>query len=97
MGALGGFVKAQIERKRYTVDYSCWLDTDETLADFAIAISPTTDERPLIAEGAFVDITMTKLTTYIGGGKAGTIYSVAFIATTSLGQVKQDKLQMQVT
>ena len=28
---LGSFVKSPVERKRYTIDYSDWLDTGETV------------------------------------------------------------------
>ena len=97
MATLKAFVKAQIERKRYTLRYDCWLDEGEVLADFAIGINPLTLERPLVAEGAYVDLTNTRLTTYIGGGVAGTLYTVRFIATTSQGQVKSDDIQMRVT
>jgi hypothetical protein len=90
MSALKSFTKQTIERKRYMLRYDCWLDDGETLADFVVLISP------LIAESAFVDPSFTLLTTYLSGGVPGVIYTVRFVATTSLGQVKSDDIQMRV-
>ena len=95
MSTLAAFQKRAIERKRYTLDYSCWLDEGEVLADFAIVVTPSTLPS-LVASGAYADPTDTKLTTYIGGGMAGAIYTISFIATTSYGQTKRDDLQMRV-
>lgn len=95
MSTLAAFQKRAIERKRYTLDYSCWLDEGETLADFAIVVTPAS-VPPLVASGAYSDPTDTKITTYISAGLAGAIYTVSFIASTSYGQTKRDDLQMRV-
>ena len=96
MGALKSITKQQIERKNYTLDYSCWVGVNETLYDFVIAISPATDP-PLIANGAYASPDLLRLTTFLQGGLANTSYLVSFIATTTVGQVKRDDLQMRVT
>ena len=96
MSNLKSITKAQIERKNYTLDYSCWLGVNETLYDFTIVISPAT-VPPLIANGAYASVDLLKLTTFLQGGLARTNYIVTFIATTTVGQVKRDDLQMQVT
>jgi hypothetical protein len=96
MSALKSFTKQTIERKRYMLRYDCWLDDGETLADFVVLISPSSETTPLIAESAFVDPSFTLLTTYLSGGVPGVIYTVRFVATTSLGQVKSDDIQMRV-
>jgi hypothetical protein len=96
MAALKSITKAQIERKNYTLDYSCWLGTNETLYDFVIVISPAT-VPPLVANGAYASVDLLKLTTFLQGGLANTNYLISFIATTSIGQVKRDDLQMRVT
>jgi hypothetical protein len=95
MSALAAFQKRAIEKKRYTLDYSCWLDEGELLADFAIVVTPATVPA-LVASGAYSDPTSTKITTYVGGGMVGVFYQVTFVATTSQGQVKRDDLQMRV-
>lgn len=98
MGVLGAVIKSSVEKKRYTVDYECWLDADnsEALSDFSIAISPATTP-PLVAEGAFVAADFKSITAILSQGKAGTFYTVVFLAQTSLGQLKRDDLRMQVT
>jgi hypothetical protein len=98
MGVLGAVIKAKIERKRYTVGYECWLDDEnsEVLNDFMIAITPVTTP-PLVAEGAYAATDFKSVTTLLSQGRAGTFYTIAFIAYTNLGQTKRDDLHMQVT
>jgi hypothetical protein len=95
MSRLGAVIKRSIEKKRYTISYGCWLQDTETLADFAIAVSPATDPL-LIADGAYVTGDFKSVVTYLSQGKSGTIYTVSLIAQTSLGQQKLDELQMRV-
>lgn len=95
MAFLNGFAKANIEKKRYTLDYECWLDEGETLVDFAIVITPATTP-PLVASGAYGNAANTRITVYLSQGLVGAVYTVMFIATTSQGQVKRDDLQMRV-
>ena len=95
MALLGAVIKSSIERKRYVIDYSCWLAQDETVSDFVIAISPSTDP-PLISDGAFASTDFLKLTSFLSQGKVGTFYTVAYVATTNQGQIKRDDLQVQV-
>jgi hypothetical protein len=96
MANLSRFTKDAIERKRYTVDYENWLDTGEYLSDFAIIVSPATEDE-LVADGAYASPDNFMITTYIGGGLRGITYNVSFIATTNQGQVKRDDIQIQVT
>lgn len=87
------FQQRAVEKKRYIMDYHCWVEESEELSDFAVVVSPTTDP-PLVASGAYyADL---KIGVFIGGGKVGQIYLVSFIATTSLGQIKRDDLQMRI-
>ena len=97
MAVLRGFGKSAVERKRYTLDYACWMDEGETLSDFTILVSPDTQPNPLVAEGAYVDPTYQMITTYVSGGAPGVAYTVRFIANTSAGQIKSDDLQIRVT
>jgi hypothetical protein len=96
MAALAGYVKNSLEKKRYTLDYACWLDEGETLVDFGIVITPATTP-PLVADGAYGNPENTRITVYLSKGNPGGVYTVAFIATTSQGQVKRDDLSMRVT
>lgn len=97
MAVLKGFTKRSIERKRYTLEYDCWLSEGEVLADFTIAITPTSVSNPLVADGAYSNPEHTGISTYLSGGNAGVAYTVTFIATTSMGQIKSDDIQIRVT
>jgi hypothetical protein len=96
MGVLKAFMKYSVERKKYVLDYTCWLETDEALSDFAIRVSPATTDLPLVVSGAYVDPTETKVAAFISGGKPGVIYEVDFIAQTNIGQTKADTLQIRI-
>ena len=95
MAVLSSFGKTSLEKKRYTLDYACWLDEGESLADFAIVVSPSTDPA-LVASGAYGNAENNRITVYLSHGKPGGLYTVSFIATTTQGQIKQDDLQMRV-
>ena len=96
MSRLPSVDKAAIEKKMYTVSYDCWLEDDESLTNFFIAVTPTTDP-PLVAEGAYAASDFRSIVTYLSQGKVGSLYTVAFIADTSLGQRKRDDLRMRIT
>lgn len=96
MTVLSSYAKTSLEKKRYTLDYACWLDDGESLADFAIVVSPST-APPLIASGAYGNAEANRITVYLSQGMPGGLYTVSFIATTTQGQVKQDDLKMRVT
>lgn len=95
MGCGCSFVKHPIERKRYVVDYSRWLDAPEILQGVSIVVSPAT-APPLLAEATFVDDDLMTVVTYFSGGLSGTIYDAAFIISTDQGQIKRDLVAVQV-
>jgi hypothetical protein len=97
MATLRGFSQQAVERKRYTLDYSCWMDTGEELVDFTVLVTPGTLPNPLVADGAYVDPAYQMVTAFISGGAPGVSYIVRFIATTSTGQIKSDDLSIRVT
>lgn len=96
MSVLKAFQKQSVERKKYVIDYECWLEDAEVLSDFAIRVMPATSDYPLIAGGAYVDPAQQRVAVFLSGGKPGQIYSVDFIVTTSIGQIKSDTIQMRV-
>ena len=95
MSRLGAVTKFAIEKKKYTIGYDCWLEDAETLVDFAVSISPATTP-PLIADNAYVSGDFKSVITYLSQGQVGALYSVSFIAQTSIGQQKVDQIQMRV-
>jgi len=89
------FRQAAIEKKRYVFDYSCWLADGETLTEYTVVTQPGTTP-PLVASGAFPDLTNKVMSVMISGGLNKTNYIVTMIVTTSSGQVKRDDIQMRV-
>lgn len=96
MNFLSGVNKAVVERKRYTVDYSPWLETSEVLTNFQMVLTPVTTP-PLVADGAFISADFTILTVFLSGGLGETLYTLSFVTTTSEGQIKRDDMQVFVT
>jgi hypothetical protein len=96
-GVIKSFLKAANERRRLYLDYTCWLEDTETLTDLQVSISPLTEAAPLIVNTAYTDVDHKKLTMYVSGGIAGTVYRTAIVVRTNQGQVKQDVLGFKVT
>jgi hypothetical protein len=97
-GLLKTYTKTATERRRFYIDFDCWLEPTEKLTEFTIVVQPWTREIPLMAYGAFVDIPDNrKLVTYFGGGIAGVRYRIVILTKTSQGQTKQDEISMKVT
>jgi hypothetical protein len=91
---VGKFTKTPAERKRYTLDYSNWLDTGETVTGSAFAITPTT-ASPFFIDGQGI-VGGTQLLFYVNGGLDQSDYLVTVSITTSGGQTKQDTLTFNV-
>jgi len=90
------FDKAAIERRRLTVDYSCWLAEGETLTNFGVVVQPFTPEAPLAAFAAYANPSNTGLTLFLTNGLRGQTYRVALIVDTNQGQTKRDDIAMRV-
>ena len=93
------FEKTAIEKRRVTIDYSCWLGSGESLSNFGVVVQPYTDTAPLGAFAAYANIdnvANTGLTLYLVGGLRGQTYRVALVVDTNQGQTKQDDIAMRV-
>ena len=88
--------KTVIERRRFYVDYDCWLADDGELTDFQVIINPYTEGAPLGADTSYPDATHRKLMMFVNGGKANTTYRMSLVVTTDAGQVKRDDIGMIV-
>jgi hypothetical protein len=92
---LGKFVKAPAERKRYTIDYSEWLDTGETILTVAFDVEQTTDGTPvdpLEIDAYEIGDPATDVVFFAALGDALQNYTVTVTITTSGGQTKEDTL-----
>lgn len=92
---LARFTKAPTERKRYSIDYSDWLDTGETIT--AVTFTPS----PLVTGGLEVDAytistPATSVVFFANAGISGTTYTLDVTITTSGGQIKEDQILYSV-
>jgi hypothetical protein len=88
--------KSVVERRRLYLDYSCWLEENESLVSFQATTVPFTEGTPLSVSAAYTDVDQKKLAMFIGGGKANTDYTIQMVVTTNVGQVKRDDIGMRV-
>lgn len=93
MTNLARFVKAPDERRRYILDYTDWLDTDETVtsADFVVAPAEAGD---MVVD--FSETTDSTVLFYVNYGQLGEQYTVTVSTETSYGQIKQDTVLFTV-
>lgn len=87
--SLGRFSKTPAERKRYSIDYSNWLDTDETVASYVFGITPSTSPA-FVVDATSLGSSDTVLIFFVSGGVAAEQYTIDVRATTSGGQIKED-------
>jgi hypothetical protein len=92
---LGNFIKSPVERKRYEIDYSDWLDTGETLSTVTFAVTPV-ETSGLTINGNSIPSPSTSVYFYANAGVAGSNYVVDVQATTSGGQIKEDTVLFSV-
>lgn len=90
------YVKAAGERKRYSIDYSEWLDTGETLVDVAFSVLNNSVSSPLVVDDVAIEPDDTGVQYYVSGGVDNTQYEVRATATTSGVQIKIDDLLFTV-
>lgn len=88
--------KTPVERRMLYLDYSCWLEEGEMLSDFQVTVSPYTEDAPITVTTGYTNADQNKLGVFIGGGVANTNYVLKMVVRTSIGQVKQDNIGVQV-
>lgn len=92
---LGNFIKSPVERKRYTIDYSDWLDTGETVSSIVFSVSPSTTNT-LQIDAYSIASPATSVVFFANYGDAGKTYTVDVTMTTSGGQIKEDTVLFSV-
>ena len=89
--ALGRYKKTPTEVKRYSVEYSHWLDTSEYVSSVSFAtISTNTGTITLTADT--IGASATSVSFLVSGGDDGQTYEVAVTMVTSAGQTRQDAI-----
>lgn len=90
------YVKAASERKRYSINYSDWLDVGELLTDVVFTIPTNNVSTPLVVDDVGVTPDGLGVQYYVSGGADGEQYEVVATATTSGAQIKVDDLLFTV-
>ena len=91
---LGSFTKTPAERKRYSIDYSEWLDTGETLSTVTFTVTPSTGTVPFVVDAVSSNNVMVVF--FVNGGDSSKQYTVDVKASTSGGQLKEDTVLFTV-
>ncbi|TXH19355.1 MAG: hypothetical protein E6R03_00690 [Hyphomicrobiaceae bacterium] len=89
---LGKFTKTPVDRKRYSIDYSDWLDDTEVIQSVTFEVTPTT-ASPLVVDGDQINPDGKGVTFYVSGGLDGTTYKVLPTMTSAGGQIRKDSIQ----
>lgn len=90
------YSKSANERKRYTIDYSDWLDTAELVSTTLFTIETNTIITPLVIDGYLLDGTGMIVSFFVSGGVQGVQYSVIVKITTNGGQIKEDAILFDI-
>lgn len=87
------FTQTTGERKRYTLDYSDWLDTGELVSTVTYAVTPVT-ASPVVVNGT--STTDSGGIFYMSGGLVDRRYEILITMTSSQGQIKQDEVTLHI-
>jgi len=90
------YVKATNERKRYSIDYSDWLDVGELLSGVVFSVPTNNVTTPLVIDDIAITPDGLGVQYYVSGGVDGEQYEVLATATTSGAQIKVDDLLFTV-
>mgnify|MGYP000131353821 CR=1 len=89
------FVQDPNERKRYTIDYTSWLDDGETIT--LVTFTPTPITAPvLLVDGINILPDGSGVQFYVSGGVDKQLYEVVVTITTSGTQIKEDVVQFNI-
>lgn len=92
---IGKFVKAPVEVKRYSIDYSEWLAVGETVSTASFSVSLAT-APPLTIGSISVILAGLSVEFFVSGGLDANTYSVFVTVTTSGLQTKEDSITFVV-
>jgi hypothetical protein len=97
---LGKYTKTPEERKRYTIDYTDWLDSGETVTTITYEVTFADDSA---VTGSAVEIDESGVDAdslggyfFAAAGEDGEQYKVVATMTTTGGQVREDAILFNV-
>lgn len=85
---IGKFAKAPGDRKRYTIDYTQWLDDDETLVNVHTAVPD--DPLGIYVDGVLIMENERHVVMFVSGGQEGRSYDLGIRVNTNADQTKDD-------
>lgn len=88
------FTKNPDEVKRYGIDYTKWLDTSEVVQ--GVTLQVTGPDTSLAADNYMVIPNGKKISFYVRGGTAGSVYKVFVEISTSAQQIREDTIPFVV-
>lgn len=97
--SLGSFIQGPTSNTLFTLDYSEYMQTDETLQSVAYTVTPATTPPLSVNDSTIVPIDFDDgkgVSFTAGGGVIGTVYQLTVTATTSVPQTKVDSLAFQI-
>lgn len=94
--SVAAYTKTPTEKKRYEIDYTDWLDDDETLSGVPSFTINDGNPGSLVISLPVIDATGKLLWFFISGGDDGETYQLVVEVTTSAGQIKDDCLVISV-
>lgn len=95
MPVLGAFTQTSIERKRYRIDYSDWLNDGELLQAISFASVPSSP-TPAAVDAYAIDADQEHVTIFVSGGVDLNKYKILVTADTTFGQRKEDEVIFNV-
>lgn len=91
MPLLGSFIQTPIERKRYRLDYSDWLNDGELLQAISFSSDPAGSGSAAVDAYA-IDADHEHITLFVSGGTDQNKYKIHAVADTTFGQRKEDDI-----
>lgn len=91
---LGKYAKVPLDRKRYKIDYSDWLDTGEFVisATFQVTLQAGAVSTDMSIDGIAIDPTFKMVYFFANAGLAGVTYKILVTMTTTGAQVREDSI-----
>lgn len=92
---LGKYFKAPVDRKRYSIDYTDWLDAGETVLSVTFGVTPV-DASTLAIDGITIAPDAKSIVFYASLGVDATTYKAFATMVTTGGQTREDVVQFTV-
>jgi len=86
---VGKFNKTPNEVKRYSIDYSDWLDTAEYVSSVSFTVTSNSNV-PLTVIADTIAANSTTVAFFVSGGAVSQVYDVTVRTVTTASQTKED-------